>query len=377
MKEEKSMTHRERIVRTLLCERTDRPPFPIWLGFAPWGETLERWRQESGIKDLDIVTYFGFEHFFHCVPLQYGPFPGLAPRVLEESPEFIVSTDWRGITARNRRDGGSMPEYIRHPIQTRFDWDRYKAEQLQPRIAERTAEVAAFAANKVGRVQPQAANDPETLHVPVQVGVFPWGVFGTARDMLGAEELLLAFYDEEAMVRDIMATYTDLWIKLYEEVAKHVQIDHIHIWEDMSGKQGSLISMAMIEDFMMPHYDRIAAFARAHKVPLISVDSDGLVDELVPTFMKHGVNVIFPFEVQAGNDICKYRRLYPKLGILGGLDKNALAKGRKEIHAELDKAGHMFAQGGYIVGFDHMIPPDVPWVNFDYTVQHIKKLIGI
>jgi len=37
----------------------------------------------------------------------------------------------------------------------------------------------------------------------------------------------------------------------YEQLAPHVQIDMIHIWEDMSGKQGSLISPAMIEAFMM------------------------------------------------------------------------------------------------------------------------------
>lgn len=124
---------------------------------------------------------------------------------------------------------------------------------------------------------------------------------------MGAEEVLVGFYTEPEMIRDIMDTYTELWLQLYGVVAERVQIDHIHIWEDMSGKQGSLVSPAMIEDFMMPSYDRIAAFAKEHGVPVVSVDSDGQVDELVPLMMKHGVNAFMPFEVQAGCDIEVFR----------------------------------------------------------------------
>jgi len=212
---------------------------------------------------------------------------------------------------------------------------------------------------------------------PVQVGTFPWGVFGTPRDLMGAEEVLYAFYDEPDMIRDMMATYTDLWLKLFERAAQKMRIDHIHIWEDMSGKHGSLISMEMVEEFMMPQYDRVTDFARRHKIPIVSVDSDGLVDELVPIMMKHGLNAFLPFEVQAGNSIEEYRELYPKLGIMGGLDKNELAKGKPELHRELDRAERMLALGGYVPGFDHLIAPDASWQNYKYFVEQLKKMIGV
>ena len=91
------------------------------------------------------------------------------------------------------------------------------------------------------------------------------------------------------------------------------------IWEDMAGRQVSLTSPKMVNEFMMPCYDRVAAFARDHEIRIISVDTDGDCSELVPTMTKHGINVFLPFEVQAGNDIWEYRRLYPNLGISGGL----------------------------------------------------------
>ena len=92
--------------------------------------------------------------------------------------------------------------------------------------------------------------------------------------------------------------------------------------------------------------------------------------------MKHGVNAYLPFEVQAGNRVEEYRARYPKLGMIGGLDKNALARSPKEINAELARAERMLALGGIIPGCDHLIPPNVPWKNWKYYVENLKKIIG-
>jgi uroporphyrinogen decarboxylase len=191
---------------------------------------------------------------------------------------------------------------------------------------------------------------------------------------MGVEPLLTGFYDNPDLIHAIMNHCTSLWISIWERVAAEVQIDHIHIWEDMSGKQGSLISPSMVREFMMPCYDRIVAFAEHAGVRLVSVDTDGDCSELVPIFMEHGVNVFFPFEVQAGNDIREYRSLYPGLGIIGGLDKRALALGKSEIDAEVGKAREMVAVGRYVPAFDHHIPPDVPWSNYEYAVNQLKKV---
>lgn len=366
------MTNRERIVNTLLGRPTDRAPFVGWLGFSPWGATLKRWRKESDCADLDIWTYFGFEPPmcpgatpFLAAPIAYGPYPPFPEEVIEETAEYVIGVDAHGIRFRQARDANAMKEFISHPIQSRGDWDRYKAERLQPRVEERLADLPAWIAKT------------KSLDLPTQLGIFPWGVFGTARDLLGAEEVLLDFYNDSDMIRDIMDICVGLWLALYERVTEHIAIDHIHLWEDMSGRQGSLISMKMVEEFMMPHYDRVAQFARRKGIPLLSVDTDGRVDELLPVFMRHGVNALLPFEAQAGNDVEEFGRQYPELGIMGGLDKNALAKGKAEIHAQLDRAERMLARGRYIAGFDHSIPPNVPWDNFRYFVENLKKIIGV
>jgi hypothetical protein len=95
--------------------------------------------------------------------------------------------------------------------------------------------------------------------------------------------------------------------------------------------------------------------------------------------MRHGVNVFFPFEVQAGNDVVRYREMYPTLGIIGGLDKNALSERATQpaMHRELDRAEAMLAGGGCIPGFDHLIPPNVPWRKWCWFMEALGKLVGV
>jgi uroporphyrinogen decarboxylase len=357
------LTYGERLTRCLLGEEIDRVPFGVGVGWAPWSETHDRWVRESGNSDLNLYVYPGYEPSWTNPAMESGLFPLFETTIIEETDDIIVLRNLQGITLRTRRDGGSMPEFLDYPVKTPDDWDRLKAERLRIDVSARIPQNWDEFRSKI-----------KETGEGVQVGHFPYGVFGAVRDLLGVEEMLVAFYTEPEMIRDMMNHLTSLWISLWERAASEVQIDHIHIWEDMSGKQGSLISPKMVEEFMMPCYDRIVDFARANGVRIVSVDTDGDCAELVPIFVRHGINMMFPFEVQAGNDILDYRRDYPELGIMDGLDKRALAHGKAEIDAEIAKAVEMVKLGRYIPGFDHLIPPDVPWDNFRYAAEEIKRL---
>jgi uroporphyrinogen decarboxylase len=352
----------ERIVRCLLGQSVDRVPFGVGLGWYPWGETLDRWRRESQNPELSLQQELDFDLSFAIPSLEAGIFPQFERQILEETAEFIVQRDGRGIVMRNRRDGGSMPEFLDYPVKTPADWAKLKNERLQ------------FAPQRVNQDWPAFRQRLAQTGEAVQVGWFPYGVFGTVRDLMGVEQMLVGFYDEPAMLRDMMEHLTGLWLSLWQCVAAEVQIDHIHIWEDMAGRQGSLISPAMVESFMMPCYDRIAEFAKKAGIRIISVDTDGDCAQLVPVMARHGVNAFFPFEVQAGNDIFDYRSRYPELGILGGLDKRALAEGRQAIDREVNRSAAMVERGRYIPGFDHLIPPDVPWENYRYAAVKIREI---
>lgn len=357
-----NLTCGERTVRCLLGKQIDRIPFGVGIGWGPWGETLDRWKQETCNLELNPAAVLGFDGSFTIPTLNAGIDPPFESAVIEESQDYIVYRDGRGITLRVLKSGGSMPEWLDYPVKTDDDWYRLKEERLQ------------FNQSRAIQDWNEFRQQIELTGEAVQIGHFPYGVFGAVRDLMGVEEMLVSFYTRPEIIRDMMEHLTSLYISLWREAAKEVRIDHIHIWEDMSGKQGSLISPAMVREFMMPCYDRIVEFGKSVGVRIISVDTDGDCRELIPIMMEHGINMFLPFEVQAGNDIRVYRENYPELGIVGGLDKRALAGTKDDVDREVEKAAEMIELGRYIPGFDHLIPPDVPWDNYAYAAAEIKKL---
>jgi hypothetical protein len=193
----------ERAVRCLTGEPVDRVPFGFGFCWWPWSETAERWRKESGDPKLDLFKRFGFDRGFTGPAIHYNMFPQFEATVLEQTAEFQISRDSEGIVRRDRRDGSSMPEFLEYPVKTPGDWERLKAERFQMNPARITQDWDKFRAHL------------KETGEGVQVGQFPCGVFGKVRDLLGVERLLISFYDEPAMVHDMMDHLTTLWISLW------------------------------------------------------------------------------------------------------------------------------------------------------------------
>lgn len=360
------VTNRERIIATAQGKATDRKP--LFFYFGPWGETIDRWRSEG--KTIEDGPYgfaraFGLDEGIRTAPVTLGYMPKFDYVELEDRGDRLLIRDWLGIVQLIRKDGASIPHYIDYPVKSPEDWEKLKKERLQP-----------DAPGRLDAEFDQWARSAQESGAAIQVGSWPYGLFGTLRDMLGVETLLMWFYDEPDTVSDMMSTLTDLWISVYEQVAQRVQIDILHIWEDMSGKTGSMISPKMVREFMCPNYRRIRDFADAHNIPIVGVDTDGDCSELIPLFMDAGINMLMPFEVQAGMDICKVAREFPELSIVGGFDKRTLWTGHEAIDREIERIMPMFDKGvRYFVAPDHLIPPEVSLDNFEYFLEKVRPLL--
>ena len=356
------MNNRERIINTVTMKKTDRQPFTFY--FGPWQDTLERWRSE-GLGERDWKDGLNLDSGFKHINVNLGYCPGFTHEVLEERETTYLIRDRLGILQEIRKHGATIPKYIDYPVKNRADWEKLKAGRLNPDDPNR------FPDNWDELAAEYNAGD----HV-MQMGFFPYGLFGTLRDMMGVEELSYMFYDDPELVHDMMDYLTDFWLKIYEKVCRKVKVDAIHMWEDMSGKSGSLISMDMVRAFMLPNYIKIAKFAKENDIPIFSVDTDGDCSQLTPLFIESGVNLIFPFEVAAGSDINEYRLLYPNLCIMGGIDKREIAKGKEAIDRELDRIDNMFKGPGYIAAPDHLFHPEISYDDFMYFVRALEARIN-
>ena len=126
----------------------------------------------------------------------------------------------------------------------------------------------------------------------------------------------------------------------------------------------------------MPHYKNVTEFLHKHGIDIITVDSDGNIEKLMPLWLESGVNGFLPLEVAAGMDAVALRKEYGKDVILiGNIDKGVLARGKEAIQQEvMSKVPYLLSQGGYFPAIDHGVPPDVSFENYMYYLRLSREI---
>jgi uroporphyrinogen decarboxylase len=145
----------------------------------------------------------------------------------------------------------------------------------------------------------------------------------------------------------------------------------------MAYKEKPMVSPEMARGFLQPTYVRWVREAREAGVPVIDMDSDGKIEELIPVWIEAGINVCDPLEVAAGNDIVAYRQEFGRdMAYRMGVDKRAIAKGGRVIEQELERVAPVVRDGGYIPSCDHGVPPDISWPDFLHYSRLLAELTG-
>jgi uroporphyrinogen-III decarboxylase len=261
------------------------------------------------------------------------------------------------------KDGqSSIPQFLGFPVK-----DMQTFEEIKWRLDPSTP-------GRLGDDWEQSAHIYTESELPVFM--YTCGLFGMARHLLGFENLMLAYYDMPDLIHAMGEQWTALNTAMLEKICASAKIDAIDFWEDMAYRNGPIIGPDAFKEFMLPYYKRVTDCARSLGVEILEVDSDGYVDPLIPLFIEGGVNVMYPFEVQAGMDVREARRKYGKqLVIQGGLDKRALAVNFEAIKEEVEsKVPQLLREGGYIPSLDHNVPPDVPMKNFEYYLDLVRGM---
>ena len=153
-------------------------------------------------------------------------------------------------------------------------------------------------------------------------------------------------YDDPNLVKEMNSFFPDFIMEYWEVLIKALKPDVVLIWEDMASKTGSMISKKMFQELLSPYYIKMIDFLKQHGIKNIHVDSDGYIEDLIPLWVDLGVTGIFPFEIQASNDMLRTRRHFPNLQILGSVDKRIFMadKNESDIDNEIEvtsKAGRM------------------------------------
>jgi uroporphyrinogen-III decarboxylase len=160
-------------------------------------------------------------------------------------------------------------------------------------------------------------------------------------------------------------------------MVRHVQVDELAFHEDLAGKSGPLIGPELMKSFLIPYYRRIIEFMQNHGARIFSVDTDGNIKAVIPSFLEAGVNVLSPFEAAAGMDIVKVRAEFgSKLAIMGGIDKFAIAGTREQLEAELAyKIPTLMESGACMFSLDHRVIGGTSLDNYRFYVNKVWEYL--
>jgi len=198
------------------------------------------------------------------------------------------------------------------------------------------------------------------------------GFFWYPRRLFGIEEHLYAFYDFPELIRQINDDLLAFNLKALERVCGVIQPELLSLMEDMSYNHGPMLSEDCFNEFLRPYYLALAKPLKAHGVPFF-VDTDGLVDGLMPWLLDTGVEGLLPLERQSGVDVNALRARYPGLKMLGGFDKMTMNRGEAAMRAEFERLLPLMRAGGFVPSVDHQTPPGVSLDDYELYVRLFRE----
>ncbi len=352
---------REEFLDYMTFQANERPLFTEI--FGPIIGLKEEWAAQGATpEELDMSVYRYRRHALGGIPVSTGFIGGMEEQILEETDEHIIARDARGRTVKLCKGAATIALPLDYPVSSFDDWMRAKHhyEFSEQRLAADWERVA--------REHPEAGR-VVTVSIP--------GGFDEPRQLLGEENLCLAYYEQPDLVHDILDTITDTAFRVLDRVSATVQVDMLSVHEDMAGKSGSLAGPKQILEFIKPYYRRIWDMLQDRGARLFAQDSDGNMNGVIDAFLDAGLNFMYPMEPAAGMDIVKLREQYgTRLAFMGGLDKHVLRRSQAEIVAELEyKIPPMIATGGCVLGLDHRIPNGTPLEAYRFYHQKAWEII--
>ena len=372
------MNPRERYRETILFGKPDKIPFTPG---GPRESTLKAWHEQGLSPDrsyMDVVyETLGIQpeqtRPFVYLGVSFQMIPTFEEKVLEHRDGHYVVQDWMGAITeisdtydytyiRSAKDFVTR-KWHKFPVQSRADWENMKW-RFDPRSPGRFPEDFEERCRKL-----RDRDYLTTIHFN--------GPFWQLREWCGMEGLCVLMATDPDFVAEMAGFWTEFVSRTMAPILERVELDVVGLSEDMAYKAHSMISPAMTRRFLLPAYRRWVAEIRASGCPIIDMDSDGYIGELIPIWIEARINCCDPIEVAAHNDINEFRKQFGRrMAFAGGIDKRAIAKGGRVIEAELERIRPVVRDGGYIPGCDHGVPPDISWQSFlDYS-RRLAKLTG-
>ena len=206
------------------------------------------------------------------------------------------------------------------------------------------------------------------------IGVHLNDVLSIPRNLMGFEELMLAFCTEPELIRRLVEMSVDLNIQLAGEAARH-GADFVFTGDDYSSAQGPFMSPNTFRELLYPGLKRAVKGFHDHGLPVIK-HTDGNILPLMDMILDAGFECLDPIDPLGGMDMALMKREYGHLVALKGNVNCAttLVNGTAEevVRETLDVIRAAAEGGGLIVSSSNSIHSTVAPQNYLAMLSTIK-----
>ncbi len=401
------MTNREREILTLSFSNEGLDRGAKEETMEPWDLTIMNWQKQGLDTDFNqrmglpcVPTEIGFirkdgdvepaDHYYMTMladavfdlekKIGYDPVVRMAFRIpflsydeeiLEETERYCIKRDvdgWIRRYAKGSHVGTSLEAMAVKPVVwDEESWEKHKAHTLEAYKKYCTDQAMQARYGKYREIS-------ESGKYPIRFRLM--GFFWIIRDLMDNEPMLYSWYDYPEMLHDIHRFQMDIYKEQMDKILKIVKPSVLFFEEDLSGKNGPLISPATFDEFLKPCYEEMIPFLKERGVSQVIVDTDGDFTKLIPNFVSAGVDGFLPVDVNAGVDIVQVRKQFPGLKFIGGFNKLEIIKGPEAIDREFKRLEPVIRQGGYLCGIDHQAAPDTPYEYYQYYVKRLGEVMA-
>jgi uroporphyrinogen decarboxylase len=348
------MKHRDRVIKALQFQDTDRTP--VQMTFCP--EFADRLREVYGIKDthphdphngrwngyeLEILT--GQD------ALQCG-IGWFINYYLDDQPytdEWGV--EWK-IDEYNTPFGkGKYTNLLKGPLEDESAIENYEAPD--PHSSELYT--------NLDRMIKEYKDEYYTI------GRLHCTIFETAWALRGFENLLVDFYLNPEQAKHLLDIAKNYHLEVAKKMAKK-GVDMIWLGDDIGSQDALLIPPEVWREFIKPRMAEVITAAKEINPEIkIAYHTDGNNYDIIPELIEIGVDVLNPIQTESMDPVVLKEKYGDRLCFFGAISvQSTLPFGTvEEIKQEFDERKNTLGKnGGWICAPTHHVQLDTPLENF-------------
>jgi uroporphyrinogen decarboxylase len=360
-----AMTSRERVFTAMGMETPDRPPVSarFHAGF------LRIFNEKAGANLPHKYLQLGHPGFIA------EPLPGSI------SPEEYFGCDIRQVTTLPGSRPNDYSQYF-EPLTDRalmnewgvvhrFDPQTFSERRIGPlRHLTSTHEIARYPlpdvdadyrwqglVERLDRFKKEGCATAGFLHATF---------FELLCDLRGYEQFLTDLYTQPALAEALISHVTDLRIRQAVGLARS-GVELLRVGDNFGIQNQMLISPEKWRKAFKPGLEKLIQSVKSIRPDLILVyKSDGYIEPIIPDLIDIGVDILCPIQAESMDAVKIKKQFGRRLGIWGTVSTQTLLPfgTPQQVKDKVSENMRVLGKGGgFIIGPDQILLPDVPWDN--------------